>query len=237
MSDASIESPPQRRQFRYDPSKVRGEEVYSKARRHTGVVRWLKIILPALAGTAVLAFVLAIKIVTGDIVELFDIAGVTIDTKSLVMEKPHLSGFKGTEHSYEVVAERAVQDLANPKVVRLEKIDAEFGLTSDVKVSLDAEAGVFDGDKETLVLSDGINVSSTNGYAARLEAAAVDFESGQMSSDTPVEIRLTEGLIRARAMRVEDRGKKIIFSGGVSVTLVPPAQDEAASAPSGPQTE
>jgi lipopolysaccharide export system protein LptC len=237
MSDVSIESPPQRRQFSYDPSKVRGEEVYSAARRHSGVVRWLKIVLPALAGAAVLAFVLTIKIVTGDILDLFDIAGVTVDSKSLIMEKPHLSGFKGTEHSYEVFAERAVQDLANPKIIRLEQIDAEFGLTSDVKVSLDATAGLFDGDKETLVLSDGISVSSTNGYAAQLEAAAVDFESGSMSSDTPVEIQLTEGLIRARAMRVEERGKKIVFSGGVSVTFVPPAPEDPAATPSGPQTE
>ena len=238
MSDMSLESPPRRRrQFRYDPSEVRGDEVYSAARRHSGVVRWLKIVLPALAGTAVLVFVLAIKIVTGDIVELFKIAGVTVDTKSLVMEKPHLSGFKGTEHSYEVFAERAVQDLANPKIVRLEEIDAEFGLTSDIKVSLDATAGVFDGDKETLALSDGITVSSTDGYSARLEAARVDFGSGNLSSDTPVEIRLPEGLIRSRKMRVKDRGKKIVFSGGVLVTYMPPVPEDGIASEPEPQTE
>lgn len=236
MSDMSLESQP-RRKFRYDPSEVRGDEVYSAARRHTGVVRWLKIVLPALAGTAVLVFVLTIKVVTGDLVDLFNIAGVTVDTKSLIMERPHLSGFKGTEHSYEVFADRAIQDLANPDVVRLEKIDAEFGLTSDVKVSVDATAGLFDGDKETLILSDGINVSATNGYAAKLQAAKVDFASGYLSSDTPVEIRLAEGLIRSRAMTVEERGKKIIFSGGVSVTYMPPPLDEPGTAQTGPQPE
>ena len=53
MSDASREAPePRRRHFRYDPTKVRGDEVYRDARRHSGVVRWLKIVLPALAGWA-----------------------------------------------------------------------------------------------------------------------------------------------------------------------------------------
>ena len=231
MSDVSLESRPRRRQFRYDPAEVRGEEVYGAARRHSGLVRWLKIILPALAGAGVLAFLLAIKIVTSDIGDLFTLAGVAIDTKSLVMEKPHLSGFKGTEHSYEVHAERAVQDLANPKKVRLEEIAAEFGLSSDVKVSLGAAAGVFDGDRQTLALSDGITVSSTNGYAANLETAIVDFDEGSLKSDNPVEIRASEGLIRSRKLSIADRGKKIVFSGGISLTYLPP--EEPAEAASG----
>ncbi len=223
MSDVSLEArQPRRRQFRYDPSKLRGEEVFRDARRHTGLVRWLKIILPALAGAGIVAFLVAIKIVTSDVAELFTLAGITVDTKSLIMEKPHLSGFKGTEHSYEVVAERAVQDLANPKVVRLEKIDAEFGLTSAIRVSLDATTGVFDGDKETLELSDGIAVSSTDGYAAKLEVAMIDLRAGTLLSEGPVEISSSEGLIRSRALSISDRGKKIAFTGGVSLTFVPP---------------
>jgi lipopolysaccharide export system protein LptC len=227
MSDMSLEARPQRRrEFRYDPNEVRGEEVYRDARRHTGLVRWLKIILPALAGAGIVAFFVTIKIVTSDIAELFTLAGIAVDTKSLIMEKPHLSGFKGTEHSYEVVAERAIQDLANPKVVRLEKIDAEFGLTSDVTVNLDATAGLFDGDKETLELSDGITVSSTNGYEARLETAMVDFGAGHLTSDNTVEISSADGLIRSRSLSISDRGKKIIFSGGVTVTFVPPENSQ-----------
>lgn len=239
MSDMSLESRPRRRQFRYDPAKIRGEEVYGAARRHSGLVRWLKIVLPALAGTAVLAFVLAIRIVTSDIGDLFSLAGVSVDTKSLVMEKPHLSGFKGTEHSYEVHAERAVQDLSNPKVVRLEEIAAEFGLSDDVKVSLGAKAGTFDGDHQTLALSDGITVSSTNGYKAKLEAATVDFGKGNLVSDRPVEIRGAEGLIRSRKLSIRDRGKSIVFSGGVSVTYMPPktSEEAAPAASSGPVIE
>ena len=265
MSDVSLESPPRRRKFRYDPAKIRGEEVFGAARRHSGLVRWLKIVLPALAGTAVLVFVLAIQIITSDIGELFTIAGMAVDTKSLVMEKPHLSGFKGTEHSYEVHAERAVQDLSNPKIVRLEEIAAEFGLSSDVKVSLGATAGVFDGDQETLSLSDGITVSSTNGFAAKLEAATVDFDEGTLTSDTPVEIRATgpdplandlgrkpvedkkpveesdqgagDAEIRAEPPHREDRRMRVRFSGGVSVTYVPPPSEGTAAASSLPETE
>lgn len=261
MSDVSLETRSRRRQFRYDPAKIRGEEVFGEARRHSGLVRWLKIVLPALAGAAVLAFVLAMKMITSDINELFTIAGVAVDTKSLVMEKPHLSGFKGTEHSYEVHAERAVQDLSNPKIVRLEEIAAEFGLSSDVKVTLGATAGVFDGDRETLVLSDGITVSSTNGYAAKLEAVTVDFDKGTLTSDKPVEIRATsldplpkeEGEeskpvgeldlpggaeSRARHSNQSDRRMRIRFSGGVSLTYEPSSPSEGtAAAGSVPETE
>jgi lipopolysaccharide export system protein LptC len=255
MSDVSYQSnPAPRREFRYDPAKIRGEEVYGAARRHSGWVRWLKIVLPALAGTAVLVFVLAMKVVTSDIADLFTLAGVAIDTKSLVMEKPHLSGFKGTEHSYEVHAERAVQDLANPKVVRLEEISAEFGLSSNVKVSLGAAAGRFDGDGQVLELSDGITVSSNNGYAAKLEAVTIDFEKGTLTSDRPVEIHAAgtdplggddgenpvQQLVqrnasgdaepRARPSKEAERRTRVKFSGGVSLTYVPPPPSEGTAA-------
>jgi lipopolysaccharide export system protein LptC len=223
MSDLSLQSPPpRRREFRYDPAELRGEEVYVEAHRHSGLVRWLKIILPATAVACIVAFVVAIRIVTGDIAELFSLAGITMDTKSLIMEKPHLSGFKGTEHSYEVVAERAVQDLANPKIVRLEEIQAEFGLTAEVKVKLTAKAGVFDGDHEKLELTDGITVSSTNGYEARLDKAHVNFKTKELTSTGMIEISAVEGLVRAHTLQVADDGKKIQFGGGVSVTYMPP---------------
>jgi lipopolysaccharide export system protein LptC len=223
MSEASLPSrPPRRREFRYDPSELRGEEVYVDARRHSGLVRWLKIILPVTAVACIAAFFVAIKIVTSDVADLFQLAGVTMDTKSLIMEKPHLSGFKGTEHSYEVTAERAVQDLANPKIVKLETIQAEFGLTAEVKVNLTAAAGVFDGDNEKLELKDGITVSSTNGYAARLDTAHIDFRTKEMTSQGMIEISATEGLVRAHTLKVGEQGKKILFGGGVSVTYMPP---------------
>lgn len=227
-----------RRKFRYDPSKVRGENVYRDARRHSGLVRWLKIILPAAAGAGVVAFILTIKMVTSDIAELFTLAGISVDNKSLIMEKPHLSGFKGTEHSYEIFAERAVQDLANPKVVRLEEIDAEFGLTSDITVSLDATAGIFDGDKEILNLMEGITISSTDGHAAKLEMAEVNFREGELFSKGNIEISASEGLIRSRELSISDRGKTILFSGGVSLTFVPLANPEvSATTPSDSEAE
>ncbi len=223
MSDVSLQSrPPRRREFRYDPSELRGDEVFVDARRHSGLVRWLKIILPAIAGACIVAFFVAMKMVTSDIAELFTLAGVTMDTKSLVMEKPHLSGFKGTEHSYEVVADRAVQDLANPKIARLEGIKAEFGLTADVKVNLTAKSGVIDTDSQKLELQGGITVSATNGYEARLDGAYVDFQTKEMTSDGMIEISSTEGQVRAHTLQVTQEGKKIVFGGGVSVTYMPP---------------
>ena len=261
MSDLSIESNrAPRREFRYDPAKIRGEEVYGAARRHSGLVRWLKIILPTLAIAAIVGFVLAMRAITSDIADLFTLAGVAVDTKSLVMEKPHLSGFKGTEHAYEMHAERAVQDLASPKIVRLEEIAADFGLSDDVRVQLEATAGVFDGYKEILSLSDGITVASNNGFAATLEAATVDFEKGTLVSDTPVTIRASgldllfedekeeekksdDGAEQPKPTadagpQVEpqekpERRMRVKFTGGVSLTYIPPppSQEAAASSP------
>ena len=54
--------------------------------------------------------------------------------------------------------------------------------------------------------------------------AAVDLAKGSLESSQPVEIHAKEGSLRANSMAVTDRGKHILFSGGVSVTFMPPAE-------------
>jgi lipopolysaccharide export system protein LptC len=151
-------------------------------------------------------------------------AGVDVESNSVVMQAPHISGFEGTRRAYEVKADSAVQSLDDPKVVTFNAIDGRFGLEDAGEAKLDATVGIYDGNTNTLTLKDGISVQTNTGYSATLQGAAIDLAKGTLTSDQPLEIRTGEGSIRANGVSVADRGKRVVFSNGVKVVYMPPAE-------------
>lgn len=232
MTDYSHEGPAPRRRF--DPTRTRGEADFRAAQRHTRWVRRLRVILPVLAVMGVGLFWATSRIIPSDLATLISLAGIDPATNSVVMDKPQISGFEGTRRAYEVKADRAVQALGNPKVVTFEQIAAKIGLEDAGTATIDAELGVFDGNNDTLQLSDGIAIKTTTGYWASFEEAAIDLKQGTLKSDQPIEIRTAQGTIRANGVEVTDRGKRIAFLNGVSVTYLP--SGELAAAPANNET-
>ena len=171
MTDPIIETPPARRRIRVNAGGERGEAEFARAQRRTRLVGWLKIVLPAIAVLAVIGYFAAIKVINsfGDIA--VSMSGLNLDTKSLTIEKPKVSGFKGTAQSYDLSAERAVQDLTNPKKVTLEAISGRFGVQTSDSATMAAKSGIYDTDSETLILKDGISVHTTKGYEVHLTEA------------------------------------------------------------------
>jgi len=217
---------------RYDPTRKGGETAYREAERHSRLVRRLKVILPLAAVAAVGLFFATFRMIPSDLASLISLAGVDVESGSVIMNKPQISGFEGTRRAYQVKADRAVQNLDNPKVVTFEEIDARIGMDGDGTATLGAGTGVYDGNADTLVLKERIAVRTTTGYEALLEEAAIDLKKGSMVSSRPIELRTNEGIIRANEVEVSERGKKIEFRKGVSVTYMPPGETFAEPAES-----
>ncbi len=217
---------PVRHHIRYDPGRRGGEKAYRAARHHSRVVRSLKIVLPTIAVLGILVFWASARFIPSDLAGLISSAGIDIKSNTVTMEAPHISGFEGTRRAYEVTAARAVQSLDDPKVLTFERINAHIGLGNDSTdtATVDATTGVYDGNKNTLGLKNGIVVQTTNGYSANLQQADIDLTKGSLVSSQPVEIHGKEGTLRANNMRASDRGKHIVFGGHVSVTFMPPAK-------------
>ena len=57
-------------------------------------------------------------------------AGLNVDSKSLTMEAPHMSGFDSSRHPYQLKAIKAVQDLVNPQVINLDTMTSEVSKTA-----------------------------------------------------------------------------------------------------------
>ena len=207
--------------LRYNPTRVREGDAFQKAERHSKFVRRLKFILPTLAIIGIAVFWGTARFIPGDLASLVAVAGIDAKSNSVVMQKPHISGFEGTRRAYEVKADSAVQALDDPKVMTFKAIVGRFGLDDAGIATVDATVGVYNGNLNTLMLKDGVNVQTTNGYAGKFTEAAIDLGKGSLVSSKPLELSMAEGTIRANGVTVTDRGKRILFTDGVSVTYLP----------------
>ena len=218
------EEQPVRRRISYDPTRRGGERAYQAARRHTRLVRTLRVVLPALAVGGILVFWASAHFIPSDLAGLISKAGIDVKSNSVTMDAPHISGFEGTKRAYEVKAARAIQSLDDPKVLTFQQINAHIGLDNSGTAMVDAGTGVYNGNKNTLELDKGISVRTTTGYAATAEKAEIDLAKGSLQTSRPVEISGQQGTLHADSMEVTDRGKHVVFRGHVSVTFIPPAE-------------
>jgi len=203
-----------------DPSRAGDEfeRAYLRAKRHSRRVRVLKVALPALglllvAGVGLYSFV---GIPGGVSVNL---GGTTLEGGRLVMANPELDGFTPDNRPYSMQAERATQAIGNTSVIHLEKIGARLPIDLENWAEVDAEAGVFDREANTLALNDGVIISMDTGMTANLRSAVVDIGLGAMSTSDPVEITMEGSRLSANSMRVAERGGVLIFENRVRMEV------------------
>ena len=227
MTDAAPPTAPH--QVRFDPTRPRGPRDYVKAHRHSRHVRFLKFALPTIAVASVAGFFLTMRFADLTGAAVIGLAGLNVEKKSLVMDAPHMSGYDAARHPYEVKAIRALQDLVNPKVVTLDTVDAHFATDDDSTLRLKARTGVFDGTKNTLALKDGITIESSDGYVAALQDAQIDIGKGNIVSRKPVEIHSSDGWLKANGVQIVNRGARVKFVNGVSLSFMPPPSNDTAA--------
>jgi lipopolysaccharide export system protein LptC len=109
------------------------------------------------------------------------------------------------------------------------------GLKDGQHVTIKSINGVYDTKSELLSLNEHITLNSTSGYEARLSEATINQVSGNIVSESPVEVNLPNGLLNANRLEVTENGALILFGGGVELTLASdqsrPALQGASSTP------
>lgn len=215
---------------------ARSAEAFVRAERHSRRVGRLKFWLPTLSALAVAGFV-AWSYLSVPGIEGVSVEGAAISDGKLVMSNPKLDGYTKDKLPYSMSALRAVQDPANTALIRLEQIDAKLPMSPTSTAKVVAQSGVYDNDRNTLVIDSRLTVTTTDGMVANLHSARVDMESGLLTSSQPVEIIVDGSRIAAESMKVSENGKVIAFESRVRVDYDPSRQmasgkpAEAADAP------
>ncbi len=205
------------------------------AGRHSRFVRRAKIWLPVL-GVVIAAIVIGRAYILSHVPAL-NMPSVLFTKNGLTMVEPRLAG-RSRDRAYDFSAARATQAYTSPKIVDFEQLSGRIELANNGWAKVESKTGQYDGNNDALALAGHVTVTTSTGYLLNAEDAAIDLTKGNMSTDNPVHIEGPTGSIDAKAARVVDGGKTILFSGGVHVTInpasVPPSIGPAGSQPSSP---
>jgi lipopolysaccharide export system protein LptC len=198
----------------------RAEAAFNSARRHSGRVRVLKLILPIAALLLVAVFVGKSWISTPGGVSV-NLMGTAIEGGRLVMADPKLDGFTADNRAYRMTAKRAIQDIGDASRIDLEGIDARLPFDTSNWMTVAARTGVYDRASNKLDLGQEVLVVTDNGVEAKLTSASVHIGTGSIHSDEPVSIVLAGARIDADALAIKDNGAVVVFEKRVRMEIEP----------------
>jgi lipopolysaccharide export system protein LptC len=119
-----------------------------------------------------------------------------------------------------VTARAAAQDITKPDVLELEDIRATMDMKGSGTFEVLAQSGVFETKNDKLLLQRNIRLNSAN-YQATLSEAVVNVRTGNLISEKPVEVTMTQGVVNANRLQVMNSGEIVLFDQGVTVLIHP----------------
>jgi lipopolysaccharide export system protein LptC len=189
-----------------------GERTYRRALRHSRHVRLLR------AGFIVAVAVLLLAVVADNYLPMgglrlpAEVGKLVITGTKITMQKPRLAGFMNDSRPYEFTADSAQQDITKPDMVELQQVRAKIQMADKSVVHLWADTGHYDMKADILTLNDNIHLVSSTGYEARLSQAVIDMGKGGVVSDTPVWVKLLDGDLNAKRLKIDDSGDVLHFT-------------------------
>lgn len=196
---------------------ARREHQRRKARRHTRVVKTLRLVLP-LTGLAIVVVTFGTAAVQS-FLPIPGIGSINVTSEGLEMNDPNLAGRLNDGRAYHVRANKAVQSFSDTSRITLTDLVATLAESDDQTVTVNSKSGLFDTDDEWLTLNDGIVLTTTDGYKVDLANARLDFKAGSMVSEEPVTITSEKFDLSANSVNIQDEGKVVRFVGDVHLTL------------------
>lgn len=197
------------------PAHLADQPNYIAAARHSRRVRFLRRAIPW--SCAAVALFLVMRMLAGFFITGPGglVAGLSIQDRKVVMEKPRLSGFKRDGSTYEMNAEKAIQDLKNPNFVEMQKLTARLQQGAQGWTNLSGDSGFYDSKIERLDVRGNVRVKTESGTEALLQDALIEFKAGTVVTEKPVEVKMSTGQVGANRMQVLDNGRKFVFEGNV----------------------
>lgn len=197
-----------------------------RARRHSALVRTLKLLLPVAAVLIALCFFAYSYIFTPAQISV-DLFNTGFKDGKLIMADPKLEGFTRDNRPYRVHAAKAIQSVADTNLVELKDISGRLPISDGNWADVTADDGFYNRDKNTLDIKSNMIVTTTTGVTAKLKSAFVEMKSGTMKTADPVDITMNTSHITADSMKIEDRGRVLVFNQNVKLIMMPQGKKTA----------
>jgi LPS export ABC transporter protein LptC/lipopolysaccharide transport protein LptA len=194
---------------------------FRSARRHSLLVRALRIGLPVVTLGAGAAYLLALnsawKIGPGRL----NLGQVELTADDLTMKNPSYFGVTKDGGRYQVRAKRAVVEFNRQQApIKLIDVDGDLLRSNNVTTKLKAKHGLLDNANSQLELYDGIEIDTSNGMAARLSRATITMKEHRVVSKEPVTASTATGNVRSAGLNLKTDTQEASFLGNVVVRMV-----------------
>jgi len=215
-------SDPEATRAYWSMSRRDAERAFRAARRHSRLVRILRIAVPASVAMGLTIVTLITYFNPLRMLAKFpiNIDNLVVSGTRVTMEQPRLSGFTSDARAYELTADTAAQDMTKPDIVELRNIRAKVELQDKSSMVVTAVTGIYDAKGETLKLDRDILLNSSTGYQGHLSQALIDIRKGNVVSEHPVEVKLLQGTLNANRLDILDSGDLVRFHGGVVMDIM-----------------
>ena len=196
-------------------STMRREAAFKAAWRHTRLVKFLRIAIPALAligtlGPILFVFFEPLKSIPADI----DIGSLNLDGSKITMDHANLKGFKDGDLPFTITADQAIQDVSTPYIVDLSGLKSDVTMPDRSLAKISADHGVYDSQKDVLTARGNVDIKSPR-YLITMRSGVIDFKTNRVTSKEPVTVTMKGGTIDADSMNVFDNGDRVQFGGRV----------------------
>lgn len=206
-------------------------KAYKAARRHTVLVKALRLVLPTIAIATVGLYVVSAKLSAkfGDVTPSFE--KFELSTEDLRMVTPKLEGVTDNNGRYVIRAASGTQKFDAPDIILLDRIDARLTQPNGDWAHLVSDTGRYESKTDKMDLKGNIRVVAQNGMDARLRTARIDIKAQRVLSTEPVRVDMPNGHIDSQSILIDTGAKTINFVGEVRVRLFKRPQKATAEAP------
>lgn len=198
--------------------------------RQIGSYSWFvaaaKIILPLLA----LVFLSTLFLFSKQIDPSNAIPYAKVDVEKIASEqslsKPKFSGVLEGDGTFELVAEVARPDTADPNLIFVESVLATLEQKPGDSISLRSGLASLHQAQRYLEFNNDVQLDTSDGFRMRTENAHVDLEKQSINSPGEISVAGNSVSITAGSMqaRFGDASRNMVFAGGVKVIYTPSKQ-------------
>lgn len=198
--------------------KSKRQQFASPGSKHDRNIRLLRVLLPL--GVGALGAILALAPFTtgGELSFVLDKDSVDVAGERMRVTEALYRGEDSQGRPFSIKAGSAVQKSSREAVVDLKELSARI-LLNDGPAQIRANSGVYDMDREDVIVPGTVQLESAGGYRLTTSNVTVDLQDRTLSSAAPVEGRTNIGTFRADSLKADMSERTITLEGNAKLRI------------------
>ena len=184
------------------------------------IVRLLAVGLPALVGVIAALMIITPLSPRGEVSFILDRNKVAIAEDRLRVDNAIYRGLDDQGRPFSLAAGEAIQRSASVPVVRMRDLVARILLAQGPAV-LQAEAGRYDFDAETVAIDSQVTFTAADGYRMTARGVSINLRDKTLVGSNGVEGAIPAGTFSADAMRADLSERTFALVGNARLRMVP----------------